>query len=666
MFLRRFSEFAIPGLFSLLWSALACADNVTVGTGTPASCTEATLQAALPVLNPGIQAPGGVLGFNCGNDPHVLRISSPIFLSGDSGIDGGDRIVLDGQNVTRHVVVSDEGTRVTLRNIHLTRGFAANDFGGAVLVGTGSHLTMVDCTIDDSRAGLSGGAIAAFPGAFIGLERCEISGNRARAGGAIATSSNTTIRNSVFSNNGAEVDQGGALQVWHSTLVVDDSLFMSNFSGAGGAILQRGGAATITNTDFTANQSSLDGGAYQVYDNGIAAFQLAEFRSNLAHRDGGGIQVSPGDFADAPNYSANRVVLSSSLITNNRALRHGGGISVAAEPGNAFLRGEAYLTATVVEGNQAVRGGGIHLDGVLGYSASEIRAGSATDGGGIYVNNETASPFLHGANLVITNNVASGDGGGVCVQNGGGSPFSVGLSNLHIDTNRAFNGAGVAIRGLAGTELARVSLVGNEAINAGGGLYVRDDDTVVENTTFSGNRAIGGSNFGGAGGDIYVRNVAINFSTVDVAFSTLYFGDASQGSALFAEGAGPGVVSRIRINRSVVYPSPLSGPGAGSSGSALVESTGDNIGIDLPGCSSCNDVIVPTFTELALSALQPLANGTFGRTPESGSPIIDSVGCNGITIDQGGSARPSGGVCDRGAIERQPPIIDAMFANGFE
>lgn len=641
------------------------ADNVTVGTGTPASCTEAALQAALPLLNPGIQAPGGVLGFNCGNDLHVLRITSPIFLSGDSGIDGGDRVVLDGQNVTRHVVVSDEGTRVTIRNIQLKHGFAANDFGGAVLVGTGAHLSMVDCTIDDSRAGLSGGAIAAFPGAFIELERCVISGNRARAGGAIATSSNTTIRSSVFSNNGAEVDQGGALQVWHSTLVIDDSSFMSNFSGAGGAILQRGGAATITNTDFNVNQSSLDGGAYQVYDNGVAVFNLSEFRGNLANRDGGAIQVSPGDFADAPNYSANRVALSNTLITDNRALRHGGGISVAAEPGNFFLRGEVFLSGTFMQGNQAVRGGGVHLDGVLGFSASEIRSGSATDGAGIYVNNDTASPFLHGANLVITNNVASGDGGGVCVQNGG-SAFSIGLANLHVDGNRAFNGAGVAVRGLGSTELAKVSLVGNEAINAGGGLYVRDDDTVVENSTFSGNRAIGGSNFGGAGGDIYVRNVAINFSTVDVFFSTLYFGDASQGSAVFAEGAGPGVVSRIRINRSVVYPSPLSGPGAGSSGSAIVESTGDNIGIDLPGCSSCNDVIVPTFTELALSSLQPLANGTFGRMPESGSPIIDSIGCNGLTFDQAGSPRPSGGLCDRGAIERQPPIIDGMFANGFE
>jgi hypothetical protein len=49
----------------------AYADSAVVGTGTPASCTEAALDAALAELYPGATAPGGVLSFNCGPNPHM-------------------------------------------------------------------------------------------------------------------------------------------------------------------------------------------------------------------------------------------------------------------------------------------------------------------------------------------------------------------------------------------------------------------------------------------------------------------------------------------------------------------------------------------------------------------------------------------------------------------
>ena len=53
-------------LSALVLCPFAHADNVVVGNGTPASCTEAALNAAMFQLVVGVQGPGGVLTFSCG------------------------------------------------------------------------------------------------------------------------------------------------------------------------------------------------------------------------------------------------------------------------------------------------------------------------------------------------------------------------------------------------------------------------------------------------------------------------------------------------------------------------------------------------------------------------------------------------------------------------
>ncbi|AVP99262.1 hypothetical protein C7S18_19755 [Ahniella affigens] len=55
-------RFVVRSLFSMLLAFAVAeppvmADNVTVGTGSAASCNEAARNAALPILVPGINAP---------------------------------------------------------------------------------------------------------------------------------------------------------------------------------------------------------------------------------------------------------------------------------------------------------------------------------------------------------------------------------------------------------------------------------------------------------------------------------------------------------------------------------------------------------------------------------------------------------------------------------
>ena len=53
---------------------------------------------------------------------------------------------------------------------------------------------------------------------------------------------------------------------------------------------------------------------------------------------------------------------------------------------------------------------------------------------------------------------------------------------------------------------------------------------------------------------------------------------------------------------------------------------------------------------------------TLTHLPKLGSPALDSGQCvAGIFNDQRNVSRPQGGICDRGAVERQPSDTDNFF-----
>jgi hypothetical protein len=82
--------FAVLRAVALLRAAPVVAAGV-VGTGTPGSCTEAALDAAL--------AGGGFVTFDCGPDPVTITISSTKMIDADTTIDGGSLITISGGTV---------------------------------------------------------------------------------------------------------------------------------------------------------------------------------------------------------------------------------------------------------------------------------------------------------------------------------------------------------------------------------------------------------------------------------------------------------------------------------------------------------------------------------------------------------------------------------------
>jgi predicted outer membrane repeat protein len=289
---------ALASLLPLVtWCEPASADDAVVGSGTPGSCTEASFDTALARVIPGIQAPGGVLTFNCGNAPHTITFSSQKFLSDLVVIDGGGHITLSGQNGTRLFQIALNGpvgearTDVALINIALRDGFAATAFGGAVLQLANTSLVLENISIENSRAGLTGGGLACEPLTTVTVRNSVFADNNAQSGAAIACSGSLTVDDSVFQGNSALVPtegdwQGGAIQSWGAPLIVRRSQFRSNLAGFGGAIFKRDQGLTISDSRFENNGAIVSGGA--VASTGSSTLiERSQFSNNVALSDDG-------------------------------------------------------------------------------------------------------------------------------------------------------------------------------------------------------------------------------------------------------------------------------------------------------------------------------------------------------------------------------------------
>jgi predicted outer membrane repeat protein len=394
-------------LLAFLFASPVAADNAIVGTGHGVSCTEASLDAGLQQVVVGVQAPGGTLTFDCGAAPVTIPITTQKFISGQVVIDGGGRVTLDAQNLVRHFQLAlddPEGrTEVAMRDITLIRGFAAADFGGAILARSGVLLALQGVTIRDSRAGLTGGAVGIEPGATtLTIDGSTFTQNRALDGGAIATSATTIVRTSRFFGNSADTNQGGAIQSWVEDLSVEDSDFGFNSAARGGAIYKRDARLGIRDSRFYDNLGRVDGGAIYT-EEGVTTFSVAlsNFDRNSAIDQGGAIVAGRELQLTSVGFDGNRArtggairMLNSvftsiaySTFANNEAELAGGAIAATTltpppgDPALLFTDQSTFAYNRVTAGI----GGDLHVSAGSGLvavmSKSTLMGASASSGG---------------------------------------------------------------------------------------------------------------------------------------------------------------------------------------------------------------------------------------------------------------------------------------------
>lgn len=544
-----------------------------VGNGTPIGCTEAALNAAL--------AGGGAVTFNCGG-PATITLFTAKSLTQPTSIDGGGLITLTAHAThDKRLFNVLAGSSLALSNITLDRGTSFNGGGGAI-----------------------------------------------RSVGPL-TVTHVTFQNSLTSIYYC----GGALQITGDA-VIEDSTFISNIGGMGGAICVRGEPGThvtIHATSFFSNQAPVNpnglGGALYV-DYGSVSIQDSTFLGNSA-RLGGAIYTNLATATVIMEGSPTASPLPSPLQLNaNSATWDGGAIYNLAGVmtiHNALLTVNKTPTQSLALGF----GGGIYSTGVLTLTGSTLSRNEGRFGGGLFVGTGPAGARAWIEGTLFRRNVSGGRGGGMYAS--GDKTTAVTVLSSAFSQNEAVQGGGLARFNMA-LNIYDSSLTANTAQFGGGlhlgagplptdGPYVR-----VQSVTLSGNTATSSQ-----GGAMY------NYGRVELYSTTI----VTNTNGVFSVLSG----SNTRFRSSVLHnPGYLNCDGDGL---AAISDDGGNFSTD----NSC--VLPSSQTGIGLDPLLgPLETDTRGLTsyhmPLASSPLINA-GFNCPPRDQIGALRPD--ACDIGAVE---------------
>ncbi|MBE2221726.1 MAG: hypothetical protein IAF02_09310, partial [Anaerolineae bacterium] len=384
-----------------------------VGTGTPGSCTESALIAAL--------AGGGVITFNCGVNPVTITVTSQKNIGANTTIDGGGLVAISGGNSTRIFNVqnnnNNSGYSFVVRNLTLKNGRSTNN-GGGIYVERLSSLT-IENSIFTGNVGSNGGAVATNgwgandAGVAVTVTGSTFTNNSATAaaipgggngGGGFYLSGGSalTVSNSTFTGNQSQ--NGGAIHLLHSNLLATNVTFNNNVAnntaggGGGGAIYMDGtksmaGEVRIIGSQFNGNSTNQLGGAMFTYPEGTGTVTIktSTFNGNVSNTRGQGGAI----YHQAEN-DMQPMTIEESLFVNNRAVSNA---ADRAGQGGAIWSTEATLVIKNSTFTQNDASNAINLPG------DDWHRGF---GGAIRTNQNTTI-----VNSTIANNTAGFVGGGL-------------------------------------------------------------------------------------------------------------------------------------------------------------------------------------------------------------------------------------------------------------
>ena len=197
----------------------------------------------------------------------ALEIKSNITIESklDFGTVDQGYVTISGGDATQiFTIAADAG--LTLSNITLTNGFAADTNGGAIY--NAGTLTMTDSTVSNSKVagqtegvGVNGGAIYNKSGATLTLTDTDFISNSSvkeldsaglAKGGAIHNAGTMTITGGVFDGNSAQID-GGAINAGPSATI--SGVTIRNTLSSNG-IYVNNGTVVITDATFTGNAAN--------------------------------------------------------------------------------------------------------------------------------------------------------------------------------------------------------------------------------------------------------------------------------------------------------------------------------------------------------------------------------------------------------------------------
>jgi hypothetical protein len=288
-----------------------------IGNGTPASCTSASVVAAV--------AAGGVITFSCGPEPVTITMTAPAMVSNSSHVvvlDGGGKVTLSGGGKTQILSMNagweQRWPQLVVQNLTFQDAYSGTQqtsgssvYGGGAIFDEGGQLKVVNSAFVgnscySSGPDLGGGAIRAV-GMYLAtpvyITDDTFSGNICSNGGALSgLFANFDVINSLLTGNkatgwGANPAQAG-----------------TPGGGSGGAIYTDGAAYNLSVAgtvmrDNTAREGG--GGIFFVVNSGGGALQIDS--STLQGNPSGMFQNAPGIFDSVNGKDTQPVVVSSSV-----------------------------------------------------------------------------------------------------------------------------------------------------------------------------------------------------------------------------------------------------------------------------------------------------------------------------------------------------------------
>lgn len=385
-------------------------------------------------------------GDGSGSLRQVLADAEPGDVVGfDTNGDFGEptTILLSGQlTLGRDVTIEGTGTGdLTVSGDGIDRVFR---------IGEGVAVALENLTVSDGVAPLEshgslgvarlGGCLFVAPGGNLTLDGVAVTGCRAPAD----------------TGHGS----GGGIANLDGTLVIRDSEIRGNVatSGCGGGIVNHG-SLRIESSAIVGNEAEGDDGGGVCNLGEPLTIENSELRENVA-RDGGGV------FSSTTGMS----FLDGTIVDGNRAMR-GGGMFVAGEDEDWVLSG-ASVMGNLASSFEDSFGGGVYFAGgqlrILDASriennATEESIGTGGVGGGVL--------FL-GRDIEIVESVVSGNashtGGGLLVSPAVATGRTI-LSSARIEGNTASDAAGVHV-GSGVLDVDNSVIAGNTAGGTGGGV----------------------------------------------------------------------------------------------------------------------------------------------------------------------------------------------------
>jgi predicted outer membrane repeat protein len=377
------------------------------------------------------------------------------------GYDGGGLRATGGSSVTlTNVSIEDcvayRGGAISLDGGSTgsfdTVSFDGNDAGrsgGALdLAASGVSADCTDCTFSDNSA-KEGGAVNVESGANYEDDNGDYDSNQAQVGGAVYLQAEASFLDSNFESNDASNGPGGAIYAYQlsDTVTLDGVWFSSNTAtDDGGAVAADNKVAlVISDSNFSYNESGANGGAIAFAPDSSSSWDLtvtdSTFEANVTTDDGGAVFVDKGEeivftdtwFEDNEADNGGAVYIDSSdAVEVVRCDFHN---NVAADLGGAAVEvdtsEQGSWTNNVFSENEAVEGGALYLEGTDSTALTNntfLSNDASSDGAHVYA--------VLGSFELVNNILAYGvDGAGVFCD-------STTASNSDLFYNAVYQNAG--------------------------------------------------------------------------------------------------------------------------------------------------------------------------------------------------------------------------------